>query len=325
MTDDDLLRLPDVALCCIDCTDRLPWSLRAMRQSLAQVHFGDAVLLTDRVGQVGEADLPASVRRVGIEPLRSVEAYSRFMLDGLLAHLRPAQSHVLVIQWDGHVLNAQAWSDEFLGFDYIGAPWPHLPAPHDVGNGGFSLRSRRLLELLREPQFPPEHPEDVCIGVRYRPALEARGLRFADAALARRFSVEEGSLESRPFGFHGPFHLPEVLDTGTLCRFIGDLSVSALGSWWMGSFMREMRGADAQARRVWQDWLEAAIAKWPEAMCRSEPGRQLCKALLRHRFLEAAAALLARRRQAGPGAWAADARLHARLAGLRLLGRGGAR
>ena len=37
--------------------------------------------------------------------------------------------------------------------DYIGAPWPHFRDGHNVGNGGFSLRSRRLLEACRELPF----------------------------------------------------------------------------------------------------------------------------------------------------------------------------
>lgn len=229
MTDDDLLRLPDVALCCIDCTDRLPWSLRAMRQSLAQVHFGDAVLLTDRVGQVGEADLPASVRRVGIEPLRSVEAYSRFMLDGLLAHLRPAQSHVLVIQWDGHVLNAQAWSDEFLGFDYIGAPWPHLPAPHDVGNGGFSLRSRRLIDALQDADIRETQPEDHVICLDYHDLLVARhGIRFAPVDVASRFAFELTPPKGPTFGFHGFFNFHLAMPDAELQAWLAGAERSVL-------------------------------------------------------------------------------------------------
>ena len=30
----------------------------------------------------------------------------------------------LVVQDDGHIVNPNNWSDEFLAYDYIGAPWP---------------------------------------------------------------------------------------------------------------------------------------------------------------------------------------------------------
>ena len=32
--------------------------------------------------------------------------------------------HVLVIQDDGHIVNPDIWDDNFLDYDYIGAPWP---------------------------------------------------------------------------------------------------------------------------------------------------------------------------------------------------------
>jgi len=35
--------------------------------------------------------------------------------------------------------------DDFLQFDYIGAPWIHHPKNYQVGNGGFSLRSKSIM------------------------------------------------------------------------------------------------------------------------------------------------------------------------------------
>lgn len=31
--------------------------------------------------------------------------------------------YVLIVQYDGFILNPKAWMDEFLEYDYIGAPW----------------------------------------------------------------------------------------------------------------------------------------------------------------------------------------------------------
>ncbi|MFM6811478.1 MAG: DUF5672 family protein, partial [Dolichospermum sp.] len=74
----------------------------------------------------------------------------------------------LVTQGDGFIINPQFWSEEFLNYDYIGAPWrkqSHLVNSQGqtvnildlnknrVGNGGFSLRSKRLLELCSELDF----------------------------------------------------------------------------------------------------------------------------------------------------------------------------
>jgi hypothetical protein len=130
--------------------------------------------------------------------------------------------HVLVVQDDGFILNPAAWDDKFLEFDYIGAPWPptltieppgmELKLENRVGNGGFSLRSRRLLEICSfDALFRPEYDlmmEDLLIGhFNYRQLVE-KGMLFADLSVASRFSGEtpdeDGRLEmDNVFGFHG--------------------------------------------------------------------------------------------------------------------------
>jgi hypothetical protein len=109
---------------------------------------------------------------VPIAPLRSSAAYSDFLLTGLVDHVDT--THCLVAQWDGHLLDAERWQDAFLDYDYIGASWPQFDDGHDVGNGGFSLRTRRLMDLCRDPAFVPAHPEDVAIGRTNRAWLEER-------------------------------------------------------------------------------------------------------------------------------------------------------
>ena len=77
------------------------------------------------------------------------------------------------------VRDASAWRPDFLAWDYIGAPWPEQAGGLQVGNGGFSLRSQRLLKAGLDPLIVQEHPEDVMLCRTYRAALEARhGLRF---------------------------------------------------------------------------------------------------------------------------------------------------
>ena len=55
--------------------------------------------------------------------------------------------HYLVVQYDGFVLDPKRWTSDFLTYDYIGAPWPNYEY-HNVGNGGFSLRSQKLIETI---------------------------------------------------------------------------------------------------------------------------------------------------------------------------------
>ncbi|MGE0808975.1 MAG: DUF5672 family protein, partial [Burkholderiaceae bacterium] len=193
------LQLPDVTLCVIDCqTHEL--AARAARLSQRAIEFGDAVFVSDRFVQ------ESGCRFAEIEPIRSREAYSRFVIRDLLLHVRT--SHVLLVQWDGYVVNPAAWDAGFLGYDYIGARWGAHRDGMDVGNGGFSLRSRRLLEALQAIDIDQFEPEDEVICRRLRPQLERRhGIRFAPAAVADRFSFETTYPNGTPFGFHGLFNL----------------------------------------------------------------------------------------------------------------------
>lgn len=109
------------------------------------------------------------------------------------------------------MLDARHWDPAFLAHDYIGASWPQFSDGHDVGNGGFSLRSRRLLQACQSPRFQQAHPEDVLIGRTHRPWLEAQGLRFAPRSLADRFSAERVGDPLRSFGYHGVWHMPRML------------------------------------------------------------------------------------------------------------------
>jgi Protein of unknown function (DUF5672) len=128
-------------------------------------------------------------------------------------------THMLWVQPDSWVLDAGRWTDEFLQYDYIGAPWPLNPdcdwyklgyqPGKNVGNGGFSLRSRTLISLLaaHPDEYPLWLPEDDAICRRHRPRLEEAGIRFAPPELAARFSFECAEpLPEGTFGFHGRPH-----------------------------------------------------------------------------------------------------------------------
>lgn len=307
--------LPQVTLCCIDSTLRLPWALKALQRCIDQIEFGDAFLCTD-AASLGGRSLPAGVRWIEIEPLRSIEAYSEFVIKSLATHVRT--SHVLIVQWDGFVLNSAAWSDEFLLYDYIGAPWNHIPEPHAVGNGGFSLRSLRLLQALESPAIVPSHPEDVCICVTYRALLESQGLRFAPTALARRFAVEDDPLSPQVFGFHGPYHLPAVLEPSQTLAFVESLMPKAVEAHYFGSLLRELvqgtkrRPELEPARAALHRLVLRAVDQLQGDASLTPQSLGLCKALIRHGEFTAAARLLRQRRRALGKLWA-EPRLWLRL------------
>ena len=139
-------------------------------------------------------------------------SYSNFILYHLHRYLD--SDFVLLMQQDGFILNPQAWDDAFLDYDYLGAPWPKdlswVHPGRQVGNGGFSLRSRRLTTLTSKLFYPLAQGgginEDFAIGCVAREFLESRGLRYPSVETALRFSVELDSPDwQRPecsLGFH---------------------------------------------------------------------------------------------------------------------------
>lgn len=199
------IQLPAVTLCAVT-TVNLAATLAAMRRCLDRADFAEAILFSNTPPGAAHPD----IRHVPIDRLVSGADYSRFVMKRLEPHI--GTSHCLLIQWDGFVVDAEAWDDRFLEFDYIGSVWPQFDDGHVVGNGGFSLRSRKLLAALGSDEFAAVHPEDVSIGRTYRGRLESEhGIRFADAETAQRFAFERRSSATPSFGFHGVFNMIEVL------------------------------------------------------------------------------------------------------------------
>ena len=147
--------------------------------------------------------------------------HSVICLQGPIQHLET--DYALYIQYDGFPVDKTAWTDEFLEYDYIGAPWPFHAEGQQVGNGGFSLRSRKLMELAKdlEPHYDRGHDsfwlEDGMIGIHYRPYLESQGVRFAPVELAHRFSHEHPfGQRHKSFGFHDKANLATYLTPNQL-------------------------------------------------------------------------------------------------------------
>jgi hypothetical protein len=218
-------KVAGVTLCAVD-TRTPELALRALALSLRHLEFGKALLLTHRT--VGLDALPASEHGVYasieqrlITPLPSAAAYSDFVLRELVDYVDTP--HALIAQWDGFVWDASVWTDEFLAYDYIGAPWAKADPGKEVGNGGFCLRSRALMRAVQS-LHPLHHPEDVCIAKTHREALEQDwGLRFAPVKLAARFAFENEVPTGATFGFHGMRNLHRVLGPQQAAEWLGTL------------------------------------------------------------------------------------------------------
>jgi hypothetical protein len=141
--------------------------------------------------------------------IHSRQDYSRFILQELHKHIHT--DFVLIVQWDGYIINPDAWKPEFLDYDYIGAVWPWHPEGLRIGNGGFSLRSRVLCQLTASPQFVyKDINEDDMICHLNRDFLVSNGIKFAPEEIARYFSFERELSNIKTFGFHGDFNFERL-------------------------------------------------------------------------------------------------------------------
>jgi len=241
---DTAISLPEITICAADSVQPA-LAGRALAASLAGCDFGDAILFTD-------AEVRGPFRTARIAPLASRADYSRFILKELAGHI--ATPFALVIQWDGYVVDPAAWLPEFLQYDYIGAKWPWHADGFTVGNGGFSLRSRRLLEAGADPRVSLDSGlgEDKILCRLYRRPLEAQmGVRFAPETVADRFSYERAPPPGPTFGFHGLFNL---------WRHAGDADLLDLAARVQAGVLRTEEYAELLAHCFAQGRLDPAAA-----------------------------------------------------------------
>jgi muconolactone delta-isomerase len=218
-----LRRFPSVTLVCVD--GRSPGlALRAIHDSTirAGCEFARNLIFT-RSDQVPlqTPSVPQETEVIPHEGLDSIEGYNEFMMKRLNSYIET--DFALIVQWDGFVLNPTNWQSVFFEYDYIGAVWPWMPAGYQVGNGGFSLRSKKLLQALQDPRVISHHPEDLAICHTYRFLLERDfSVRFAPLEVADRFSFERHP-HSRSFGFHGFYNFHRVYSADELRQRLAQL------------------------------------------------------------------------------------------------------
>ena len=200
------LALPDVTLFSLD-TDHTALTDAAIATSMEQSDFGDVLRVS--------CDPSKSLlcRSEYVQPFASAKEHGAFFLKETASRIRTP--FLLSIQWDGFIVDPSCWIDSFLHYDYIGARWPWHQEGSNVGNSGFSLWSKKLLEILgQEYTLPDNLPGDFFICHVLRPELERKyGIRFAPSHIADLFSYERHASTHRTFGFHGMFnmssHIPD--------------------------------------------------------------------------------------------------------------------
>ncbi len=191
--------LNDVTLVTIE-THYHDLAARALEETVKRLPVGRVVTFSDR-------PLLAGAKNVPVAPIGSLRDYCDIMLKGFWPYIET--EYIIFAQWDAMAHDGTKWTNDFLNYDYIGAIWPWRPPGQNVGNGGFSLRSMKLLQALRYPVIQmvedSEHgvQEDNYISIVHRQLLEQKfGIRFAPQELAKQFSYELGPYEGS-MAFHG--------------------------------------------------------------------------------------------------------------------------
>lgn len=191
--------LSDVTLVTIE-THYHDLAARALEETVKRLPVGKVVTFSDRALLAGATNIPTV-------PIKSLRDYCDIMLKSFWPFIDT--EFIIFAQWDAMAFDPSMWTDDFLTYDYIGAIWPWRPPGQNVGNGGFSLRSMKLLQALRYPVIQmvedSEHgvQEDNYISIVHRQLLEQKfGIRFAPQELAKQFSYELGPYEGS-MAFHG--------------------------------------------------------------------------------------------------------------------------
>lgn len=215
----DLLALPDVTLVSVTGV-KVDAAHAALRRCISGLDFAQTLLISSERPTV----LDSRIKWIEIPPM-TLNQYSAFILKELYKHIDT--SHVLISQADGFVVNPGRWDPKWLEFDYLGAPFRRyihagnttIEPTNRVGNGGFSLRTRRLLELTSPIDLAtlryPTRAEDMIICHLLYDYLVGKGITFADPPTAARFSIMHpsqtfGQTLDTAFGFHGEHYLAEL-------------------------------------------------------------------------------------------------------------------
>jgi len=227
-----MIELPNVTLISIDTTDDLSGTLNAVYTSMKGINFGNVKIITTKEQIKNNSSLTSDnfIFEESIVDIKNYKDYNHYVIYNLHNHVNT--SHCLLVQPDGFVLFPEKWDNSWLEYDYIGAPWAYVEDAyidpfgnhHRVGNGGFSLRSRKFLEVPTKVEVPwetnnsnfywmPEgvvnYHEDGNVCVHNRHIFIEQECKYAPVEVAVRFSQETRVPECDgiiPFGFH--YNLP---------------------------------------------------------------------------------------------------------------------
>lgn len=200
----------DVTLLAISSIE-IPKTIWALEKSRERLNFGAVKLISDI-----KPELPMGITHEYCPRINNIMDFNHYVFKELYKHVDT--SHCLMVQFHAWVINPDLWDDNWLNFSYLGAPWPIKEGSYianngervRVGNGGFSLRSKRIMEIpsqlgweLRQEQSYFNEDGNLC--AYWRKELLEMGIVYGTLEEACRFSFENLIPENRgmrTFGFH---------------------------------------------------------------------------------------------------------------------------
>lgn len=205
-----MLKLNDVTLVCVTSV-KIEQNVKSLIKSMEGIEYGDVKFISD----IYPENLPENVKYVRCDKL-SYDGFSEYTFLKLWKDIQT--SHCLLVHHDGFVVRPELWSNDFLEYDYIGAPWMYSDTSYitdegehvSVGNGGFCLRSKKFLEMPTKLGLKLDHRQgfyndDGNFCVYYRKTFLENGIKYAPVDVAARFSTEAiiPNISRESFGFHG--------------------------------------------------------------------------------------------------------------------------
>jgi len=192
--------LKDVTLVIAD-TYNYGSAVASLKKSMAQCNFGRVIFFTNIPIKLAGIDI------IQIPELKGKDAYSYFILKEAYKYI--TTNYVIVSQHDSWVLDGEQFDNRLYNVDYAGALWLENDGLAN-GNGGFSWRSRMLMETVANDELMiVTAPEDVQLCRTYRRYFEKKyGLVWASDEICEQFSFELRIPNRKTFGFHSYFHPP---------------------------------------------------------------------------------------------------------------------
>lgn len=188
-----MLKLNNIILVAIS-SNRITETEKAIRHCLSLCEFKDVIFFTDN----NSCDYYYE-----IEKISSIKDYDKFIIKKLPYLLSGKADYYLTIHWDGFIVNTDAWNNDFLLYDYIGAPWPWYK--NMCGNGGFCLKSQKFLDTQIKliDELSINYPDDFELCIRSRTKFLDMQCNYAPSNIAYQFSNEFTEYELyKSFGFH---------------------------------------------------------------------------------------------------------------------------